>query len=104
MLEGFCIATGISRLVGGQQVFAVGGEVDETNRIPKVTFKTDSKAVVTATTDPEKRYTLSDVFDGTRIRSVNLSPNGKYLLTALKVTFGMRFVSSGAVRYLITTS
>ena len=31
MLEGFGIATGISRLVGGQQVFAVGGEVDGTN-------------------------------------------------------------------------
>ena len=60
---------------------------DETNRIPKVTFKTDSKAVVTATTDPEKRYTLSDVFDGTRIRSVNLSPNGKYLLTAYQTTY-----------------
>ena len=50
---------------------------DETNHIPKVIFKTDSKAVVTATTDPEKRYTLSDVFDGTRFRSVSLSPNGK---------------------------
>mgnify|MGYP002236423556 CR=1 FL=1 len=53
----------------------------------KVTFKTDSKAVVTATTDPEKRYTLSDVFDGTRIRSVSLSPNGKYLLTAYQTTY-----------------
>ena len=31
LLEGFGIATGISRLVGGQQVFAVGGEVDGTN-------------------------------------------------------------------------
>lgn len=31
MLEGFGIATGISRLVGGQQVFAVGGEADGTN-------------------------------------------------------------------------
>jgi hypothetical protein len=60
---------------------------DETNHIPKVTFKTDSKAVVTATTDPEKRYTLSDVFDGTRIRSVSLSPNGKYLLTAYQTTY-----------------
>ena len=60
---------------------------DETNHIPKVTFKTDSKAVVTATTDPEKRYTLSDVFDGTRFRSVSLSPNGKYLLTAYQTTY-----------------
>ena len=60
---------------------------DETNHIPKVIFKTDSKAVVTATTDPEKRYTLSDVFDGTRFRSVSLSPNGKYLLTAYQTTY-----------------
>lgn len=59
----------------------------ETNNIPKATFKTDSKAVVTATTDPEKRYTLSDVFDGTRFRSVSLSPNGKYLLTAYQTTY-----------------
>ena len=44
-------------------------------------------SVLKVTTDPEKRYTLSDVFDGTRIRSVNLSPNGKYLLTAYQTTY-----------------
>jgi len=53
----------------------------------KVSFDTEAEAVVTATTDPEKRYTISDVFDGTRMRSVNLSPNGKYLLTAYQTTF-----------------
>ena len=30
---------------------------------------------------------MSDVFDGTRIRSVSLSPNGKYLLTAYQTTY-----------------
>lgn len=59
----------------------------KTNDAPKATFKTDSKAIVTATTSPEKRYTLNDVFDGTRLRSVSLSPNGKYLLTAYQTTF-----------------
>lgn len=59
----------------------------ETDNTPKAIFKTDSKAVVTATTSPEKRYTLSDVFDGTRLRSVSLSPNGKYLLSTYQTTF-----------------
>ncbi|WP_455638887.1 prolyl oligopeptidase family serine peptidase [Parabacteroides sp.] len=53
----------------------------------KVTFDTEAEAVVTATTSPEKRYTISEVFDGTRIRSVSLSPNGKYLLTSYQTTF-----------------
>ena len=53
----------------------------------KVTFDTEAEAVVTATTSLEKRYTISEVFDGTRIRSVSLSPNGKYLLTSYQTTF-----------------
>lgn len=53
----------------------------------KSSFHTDAEAVITATISPEKRYTLSDVFDGTRIRSVSLSPNGKYLLTSYQTTF-----------------
>lgn len=53
----------------------------------KVTFDTEAGATVTATTDPEKRYTISEVFDGTRFRSVSLSPNGKYLLTSYQTTF-----------------
>ncbi|MCL3852535.1 prolyl oligopeptidase family serine peptidase [Parabacteroides sp. GYB001] len=53
----------------------------------KVTFNTEAEAVVTATTNPEKRYTISEVFDGTRFRSVSLSPNGKYLLTAYQTTY-----------------
>ncbi|WFE85487.1 S9 family peptidase [Parabacteroides chongii] len=61
-------------------------EKDKTDSL-KVTFETEAEAVVTATTDPEKRYTISDVFDGTRMRSVSLSPDGKYLLTAYQTTF-----------------
>lgn len=53
----------------------------------KVTFDTEAEATVTATTDPEKRYTISEVFDGARFRSVSLSPNGKYLLTSYQTTF-----------------
>lgn len=53
----------------------------------KVSFDTEKEAVITATTDPEKRYTISDVFDGTRFRSVSLSPNGKYLLTSYQTTY-----------------
>lgn len=53
----------------------------------KVTFDTEAEAVVTATTKPEKHYTISEVLDGTRIRSVSLSPNGKYLLTSYQTTF-----------------
>lgn len=60
---------------------------NETDSLPKATFKTDGDASVTATVDPEKRYTLDDVFDGTRFRSVSLSPDGKYLLTDYRTTF-----------------
>lgn len=60
---------------------------EKTEKALTATFKTDSKAIVTATTDPEKRYTIREVFDGTRFRSVGLSPNGKYLLTDYRTTF-----------------
>lgn len=53
----------------------------------KASFDTEAEAVVTATTNPEKRYTISEVFDGTRMRSVSLSPNGKYLLTTYQTTY-----------------
>lgn len=53
----------------------------------KASFDTEAEAIITATTDPEKRYTISEVFDGTRMRSVSLSPNGKYLLTAYQATY-----------------
>lgn len=57
------------------------------NESLRVSFDTEAEAIVTATTAPEKRYTISDVFDGTRFRSVSLSPNGKYLLTAYQTTY-----------------
>ena len=50
-------------------------------------FETEVKEAVTVTVNPEKRYTLSDVFDGTRFTSVSLSPNGKYLLTSYQITY-----------------
>lgn len=53
----------------------------------KASFETNAEATITATTNPEKRYTLNDVFDGTRFSSVSLSPNGKYLLTTYRTTF-----------------
>lgn len=61
-------------------------EMDKADTL-KVVFDTEAEAIVTATTDPEKRYTISDVFDGTRFRSVSLSPNGKYLLTSYQTTY-----------------
>lgn len=53
----------------------------------KASFRSDEDAVVIATTQPEKRYTLSDVFDGKRIRSTSLSPNGKYIIVSYQETF-----------------
>lgn len=53
----------------------------------QVTYRTDAEAVLTAGVNPEKRYTLNDVYDGTRLSSVSLSPDGKYLLASYKTTF-----------------
>ncbi len=61
-------------------------ERDQANSL-KATFQTDGDAVITATTSPEKRYTLSDVFDGKRIQSASLSPNGKYMIVSYQETF-----------------
>ena len=46
----------------------------------KVTYKTDSEAVVVATTDKEKRYELSDVMYGKDVSGASLSADGKYAL------------------------
>ena len=43
--------------------------------------------MVTATVNPEKRYTLSDVFDGKRIQSASLSPNGKLIIVSYQETY-----------------
>lgn len=43
--------------------------------------------MVTATVNPEKRYTLSDVFDSKRIQSASLSPNGKFIIVSYQETY-----------------
>ena len=43
--------------------------------------------MVTTTINPEKRYTLSDVFDGKRIQSASLSPNGKFIIVSYQETY-----------------
>lgn len=53
----------------------------------RVAFNTDTDARVEATIRPEKRYTLSEVFDGRRIRRADLSPDGRYLIVAYQETF-----------------
>ena len=53
----------------------------------KASFSSGEEAIVTATTNPEKRYTLTDVLHGERIQSVSLSPSGKMLIIAYRTTF-----------------
>ena len=52
-----------------------------------VAFEADTDAEITPTVDPEKRYTLSEVFDGKRIRGASLSPDGRRLIVAFQKTF-----------------
>lgn len=61
-------------------------EGDRANTL-KASFNPEKEAVVTATVNPEKRYTLSDVFDGKRIQSASLSPNGKFIIISYQETF-----------------
>ena len=53
----------------------------------KASFNPEKDAVVTATVNPEKRYTLSDVFDGKRVQSASLSPNGKFIIVSYQETY-----------------
>ena len=53
----------------------------------KASFNPEKDAVVTTTINPEKRYTLSDVFDGKRIQSASLSPNGKFIIVSYQETY-----------------
>ena len=53
---------------------------DTTANTLKVAFNTDQQAQVTASLNPEKRYTGRDIMDGTNLTGVSLSPNGKYAL------------------------
>ncbi|MDR0749301.1 MAG: prolyl oligopeptidase family serine peptidase [Tannerellaceae bacterium] len=51
-----------------------------------VSFKTEGGAIITAGTSPERAYMLSDVTDGRRIESASISPNGKYIIVAMRET------------------
>lgn len=46
----------------------------------KAVFKSDEKAQVVASLNPDKRYTSRDILEGTNFRGVSVSPNGKYVL------------------------
>lgn len=46
----------------------------------KATFKSNDDANVSATLDPEKRYTMLDIIEGKDFQGISLSPNGKYAL------------------------
>ncbi|WP_459189637.1 prolyl oligopeptidase family serine peptidase [Parabacteroides sp. APC149_11_2_Y6] len=46
----------------------------------KAIFKNPGKAEVTASLNPEKRYTLQDMLTGTNYSGVSLSPDGKFVL------------------------
>lgn len=46
----------------------------------KAIYKSDGKAEIAASLDPNKRYTSRDILEGTNFRGVSVSPNGKYVL------------------------
>lgn len=46
----------------------------------KAIYKSDKKAEVVASLNPEKRYTSRDILEGTNFRGASVSPNGKYVL------------------------
>ena len=53
----------------------------------KATFHAEKEAAVTASTHPEKRYTIADVFDGKRFTGASLSPNGKFVIVSYQRTY-----------------
>ena len=53
----------------------------------KVAFRSEQEAEVSVTTNPERRYTLDDVFDGKRFQGVSVSPNGGYVIVSCQETF-----------------
>ncbi len=59
------------------------------NEVPalKVTFRTESDAVVSCPQDNERPYILNDVMEGKRIQSASISPNGNYILVSYQETF-----------------
>lgn len=53
----------------------------------KTLFRTEQEAQVTATVNPEKKYSLRTMLDGTDFRGIALSPNGKYAIVNYSETF-----------------
>ncbi|MDR0660617.1 MAG: prolyl oligopeptidase family serine peptidase [Prevotellaceae bacterium] len=52
-----------------------------------LTLEIEDAAAVTAGVTKERVYTINDVFDGKRIQSASISPNGKYVLIIYQTTF-----------------
>lgn len=57
------------------------------NRKPEISVTTEKDHILTVTDNRTKRlYTLKDVLNGTRFTGVEISPDGKYLITDYKTT------------------
>lgn len=70
-------------------------EKDPSEPVLKAIFKTDSKAEVLASLNPESRYTLNNIIEGKDFAGVSLSPNGKYAL----VKYTERFTGGKSRQY-----
>ena len=56
------------------------------NESVKVSLETEKDGVLTLREDGNRLYTLTDVLHGTRFSGVNVSPNGKYLMTSYRTS------------------
>lgn len=56
------------------------------NSLLKISFQTDGESDIVVTIRPERKYELNDVFDGSRIQSASVSPNGKYVIVNMLET------------------
>lgn len=52
----------------------------------KVELKADNNAMMKLRNDGKRRYTLNDVMHGTKINSVSVSPDGKFMITSSSTT------------------
>lgn len=52
----------------------------------KVSVETEQEGIISVRQDGKKLYTLTDVLHGTRFSGVELSPDGKYLITSYRTT------------------
>ena len=79
--------------------------LDESDNVkPEITITTDKDNALTITDNKAKRlYTLKDVLNGTRFSGVEISPDGKYLITDYKTTLdGGKSITSVRVTELST--